>query len=295
LNYFGKLIAVSLAAQVGTLPFTLYYFNQFPGLFLLSNLVLLPGLGVLLVTGLACLTLEFLFALPQGLSSLLDGLLRMMNNYVQWAAGQEAFFFENISMTRAEFVLSTLVILLFGIYLRTGRLKILYGIAGTLLLFQCHGIINKIHNSRTDIWVIPHQTAHTMVWMRKGTHLQISCADSLKGAYLVRGVQKQWGIRSTDHIPLKREYNSEGLSLRVLDSSGLYPPDESRPDFLLLSGSPRVHLGRVLQGLKPAIVIADGSNYTSDLKRWKRSCSETGIPFHATALSGAYEIKIPSR
>lgn len=292
-NYFGKLIAVSLAAQAGTLPFTLYYFNQFPGLFLLSNLVLLPPLGVLLVTGLACLSLELLFSLPQALSSLLDGLLRMMNNYVQWASGQEAFFFENISMTWAEFMLSTLAIVLFGVYLKVRHRKILFGVAGILLLFQSLGIYNKIQNSRTDIYVIPHQIANTMVWMRKGSHLQVSCADSLKSAYLVGGVQKQWGIRSTNYIPLASEYNLEGVSLRVLDSSGLYSPDESRPDFLLLSGSPHVHLGRVLQDLKPAVVIADGSNYSSDLKRWKRSCSEKGIPFHTTAQWGAYQITIP--
>ena len=41
------------------------------------------------------------------------------------------------------------------------------------------------------------------------------------------------------------------------------------------------------------VIIADGSNYTSDLIRWKKSCLEKGIPFHATAEGGAYEIEVP--
>ena len=135
-NSLGKLLAVSLAAQAGTLPLTLYYFHQFPGLFLLSNLVLLPGLGVVLVTGLACLTLELLVELPQVATYLLDGLLSSMNRYVHWASGQEAFFFEGISMSRLEGILSALALVFFGIYLKTSRRRALFGTAFPLMLFQ---------------------------------------------------------------------------------------------------------------------------------------------------------------
>ncbi len=292
-NSLGKLIAVSLAAQVGTLPLTLYYFHQFPGLFLLSNLVLLPGLGVLLVTGLACLSLELLMELPRAAVHLLDGLLGGMNRYVHWASAQEAFFFDSISMTGPECILSVLVVVLFGIYLKTRGYKTLYGIAFLLLLFQSVGIFQYMQGYKTEKWIIPHQVAHTMVWIRKGSRLEVAATDSIKGAYTVRDAQKHWGIRQTEYSPIAPRYTRGNLSLRVLDRSGLYSPEESHPRYLLLSGSPRVHLGRVLQVLKPGVVIADGSNYTSDLERWKKSCAQKGIPFHATAYAGAYEIEIP--
>ena len=48
LRYYWQLICVSLAAQVGVLPLSLYYFHQFPGLFLLANMVVLPILGFIL-------------------------------------------------------------------------------------------------------------------------------------------------------------------------------------------------------------------------------------------------------
>ena len=40
-----ELVTVSIAAQIGILPLSIYYFHQFPGLFLLSNLVIIPCLG----------------------------------------------------------------------------------------------------------------------------------------------------------------------------------------------------------------------------------------------------------
>ena len=292
-NSLGKLIAVSLAAQAGTLPFTLYYFHQFPGLFLLSNLVLLPGLGVLLVTGLACMSLELLIELPRAAANLLDGLLGGMNRYVHWAAGQDAFFLKGISMSQVEWILSVLSLFLFGIYLKTRRHQVLYGLAILLLLFQGAGVYQNAKGFKKQSWVIPHQVAHTMVWTRKGSRLEVAATDSEKGARLVRDAQNHWGIRDTEYSLVAPFYTLDNSTLRVLDRSGLYSPGEPHPDYLLLSGSPRVHLERVLQVLKPAMVIADGSNYTNDVNRWKKSCAEKGIPFHATAYDGAYEIEVP--
>ena len=47
-----SLLLLGCIAQLSTLPFSLYYFHQFPGLFWISNLVIVPLLGVILVAGL---------------------------------------------------------------------------------------------------------------------------------------------------------------------------------------------------------------------------------------------------
>ncbi|MDM9631518.1 ComEC/Rec2 family competence protein [Robiginitalea aurantiaca] len=290
-NYPGKLLAVSLAAQLGTLPFTLYYFHQFPGLFLLSNLVLLPGIGAVLVTGLICLTLEVFHVLPSLLPTVLDHFLWAMNHYTQWASAKEVFFIEGITFTTGEFILCGLAVLLLGIYLRAGLKRALTGVAILLLLYQVTGISLEVLKYRNQTWVIPHQVGHTMIWKREGPHLKVFSEDSLAGAYAIRDAQRHWNLDTTSFFSLRNGYSLDGLRLRVLDSSGLYSPEEPRADLLLLSGSPRVHFGRVLDALKPALVIADGSNYTSDLARWERSCKQTGIPFHATAKDGAFMLK----
>ena len=61
---FGKLgwgmfnlVWVSLAAQLGTMPFTLYYFHQLSNYFLLTNLIVLPLATILVPLGLAVLAL----------------------------------------------------------------------------------------------------------------------------------------------------------------------------------------------------------------------------------------------
>ncbi len=49
----GSLIAITLAAQIGTMPITAYYFNQFSVISPLTNLLIVPCLGVVLTLGLA--------------------------------------------------------------------------------------------------------------------------------------------------------------------------------------------------------------------------------------------------
>jgi competence protein ComEC len=50
-EYFWQLLTVSFAAQIGTLPLSLYYFHQFPGLVFVTNLVIIPFLGVIMGLG----------------------------------------------------------------------------------------------------------------------------------------------------------------------------------------------------------------------------------------------------
>lgn len=60
-NYFldkvWMITAVSIAAQISTLPLTVYYFHQFPTYFFLSNLVVIPGAMVIMIGGIGMLAL----------------------------------------------------------------------------------------------------------------------------------------------------------------------------------------------------------------------------------------------
>jgi competence protein ComEC len=48
IQYSWELVAVSFSAQIGVLPLSLYYFHQFPVLFLVTNMLLIPLAGILM-------------------------------------------------------------------------------------------------------------------------------------------------------------------------------------------------------------------------------------------------------
>lgn len=65
-NQIRRLLAVTLAAQIGTLPLMAYYFGQISIVSIPANLLLMPGMGMLLSLGLLGLFVGFV-ALPLGM------------------------------------------------------------------------------------------------------------------------------------------------------------------------------------------------------------------------------------
>ncbi len=90
-NYFIGIVGVSLAAQLSTLPLTLYYFGQCSNYFLLTNLLVIPlafvivSLGVLLlcISGLPSLGCAGTL-LVRGVAGMLTLSVRLLNESVGW-------------------------------------------------------------------------------------------------------------------------------------------------------------------------------------------------------------------
>jgi len=59
-NFFWSISAVSIAAQIGTLPISLYYFNQFPTTFLFANLIAIPAATIIFISGISILVFSFI-------------------------------------------------------------------------------------------------------------------------------------------------------------------------------------------------------------------------------------------
>ena len=123
-RYIATLIGLGGIAQLSVLPLALYYFHQFPLLFWLSNLVLVPLLGIILCIGIGCVVISFI----PSLYFLLKYAAVILKSYqwiVTWIAQWEQFFISNIPF-RAEdaLVLGSAIIALF-MYLQEREKKCL--------------------------------------------------------------------------------------------------------------------------------------------------------------------------
>ena len=78
------LVWVSMAAQLGTIPFTLYYFHQLSNYFLLTNLIVLPLATILVPLGLIVLVLGHVPYLGAGLVWCLQKGTELMIVSVDW-------------------------------------------------------------------------------------------------------------------------------------------------------------------------------------------------------------------
>ncbi|MFY0689182.1 MAG: ComEC family competence protein [Cyclobacteriaceae bacterium] len=85
-NYLGDLIwsitCISIAAQLATFPLTSYYFHQFPTYFMISNLAVIPGAYVVLISGLMLLVFGWFAPLVKIFAWITGGAIYLLNEGV---------------------------------------------------------------------------------------------------------------------------------------------------------------------------------------------------------------------
>lgn len=290
-RFFWDLTTVSIAAQLGVFPLSLYYFHQFPGLFFLSNLVILPFLGIILGAGILLVILALLHLLPDLFVQLYAGSIDLLNNFVSWVAMQQAFLLKDIpfSLSATFAAYFFLLCLLLLCYRRSFRNVMLF--LSAVVIFQLNMIFEK-RNRNTSEAIIFHKTGSTVIAARTGQKLQIFRSDSIseENDKMLTAYKVNRNIPEFREDPLPNVLELQGKRLLIVDSSGVYELPELNPDLVLLRNSPKINLNRLLKELHPQKIIADGSNYTTYIKRWESTCQKQKVPFYFTGKKGAFRI-----
>lgn len=289
-RYIWQLISVSIAAQVGVLPISLFYFHQFPSLFFISNLLIVPALGIILGTGLFIIFLSLFDLVPNILVWFYNELIGLMNTIVYWVAEQEDFILKSISFDVVQLILGYLVIgtLVYGMTRLNFKNVISFLIC--LFTFQTYTIFEEYTALKKVQVDIMHQTRNSVILSRIGNKLNVLSTDSINAKRLVDNYSIAERINKTEYIPIKNSYKTENLNLQIIDSSGVFMKTQSNTTYLLAQ-SPKINLERLIKKNNPKKIIIDGSNYSSYVERWKITCSKYKIPFHYTGEMGFYRLK----
>ncbi len=290
IDYFWQLFTVSIAAQLGVLPLSLYYFHQFPGLFFAANLIIIPFLGLILGLGIIVIILSLLDILPDIIGYLYKEIIFLLNSTVAWIAKQESFLFQDISFGIVTAILSYLMIITFFKWIETKHQPYFKYMLVAILLFQSHLIIEKYKSSSTNEFVIFNTSRNTIIAERKGKMLNINHSlDSIHKSTALKAykIGTRTQINKVDN-KIKNVYGSHSKKLLVIDSLGVFFNDKFSPELILLRDSPNINLERLLKSLHPKVIIADASNYKSHTLLWQKTCKNYNIPFHYTVRDGAF-------
>jgi len=293
--YIDKMLwgitTVTIAAQVGIVPLSLYYFHQFPGLFFITNLVILPVLGLLLAGGLLLVIMAAFNVAPDVYVEGYNFVLKLLNEFIVWVATQDSFLFADIPFSEVKVLASYLVIVSLGLLWKNYNAKTFLFCLSTITIFCGSVLWDKKRNNYHEL-VVFNQNRNTLVAVKETTEITIMSPDTTiqKSHYLLKGYNTQTGIKNVHNSRLPTFFRYKNQQILVLDSLGVYNID-AKPEIVLLTSSPRVNLDRLIDSLSPRMIVADGSNYRSYVDRWRRSCSIKKLPFHHTGTKGAFTLK----
>ena len=289
-----QLITVSIAAQVGILPLSIYYFHQFPGLFIASNLVIIPFLGLILMGGIVVVVLSLLQLIPSFLVVMYGGFISLMNGFVNWVSLQEVFLFKDIGMS--FLLMLALYTLIFAgvLFLMKKNIWRLGCFLSGLLCLQLVCLFEDKNVNSTADFIVFHKSRVAITGIRRGRKLEIQASlDSVKlvAISLLQSYALGAGIRTIKKTSFKNYINFNSQDILIVDSFGIYQLHGLKRPIVILQYAPKINLERLIKTLEPSLIIADGSNYKRVVHRWKATAEKYAIPFHDTGQKGAFMLQ----
>ena len=285
-----ELLLISLVAQIGVLPLILYYFGQFPLLFLLANLIAIPLSSLILILGLALIPFNIL--LPKVavyLSVLVNFLIQIMNIFTAWIVKFDVFIIKNIAFHEVLVLLLYLIIVAVLYFVYFSKIKNLKPILVSIFIFQLGYFFLNSNEKNNNEFGVFNSMKNSLFVDTKNNESVFYTDDLANSKSSIEAYTRGKFVKKYRIEPIKNVYSFKKKILCV-DSFGVYNTKQ-KPEIVLLIQSPKINLKRLISTIKPEQIIADGSNYKSYIKLWKATCEQEKIPFHATAEKGFYRLK----
>ena len=292
-KYVWDILTVSFAAQIGTLPLTIYYFHQFPGLFFVTNLIVIPMLSVIMALGVVVMLLAAFNIVPVFLTQLLEWSIYGLNKIINTIASLEQFIIQDIPLHFYLLISGYLLLFTLIIWFKKPGFNKLALVLISIIIFQLSYFKIYWNTTTEQELVIFNNKKSSLIAERKAGNITIYAKDSILKTAHKSSILKSYCIGNLSSIKHKKELQNyiyfNGKKIFIIDSSGIYPKNRN-PDVLLLTQSSKINLDRLFMTIKPKVVIADASNFKNIQKNWKASCEKHKIPFHATAEKGFYKL-----
>ena len=294
LRWSWELMAVSLAAQIGTAPFSLYYFHQFPNYFLLTNFVAIPLATLIIYTAVTLFVFSAVPYVGSIVAFILHLLLKALNISIDFIHQlPHALTISSISF--AQLILLYACVVLFVAYWYTrkfislaGALAMVMAIA-TIDLYQTYCTVNAL---QVIVFADNH---HTHVNFIKGENHYLITTDHTSAQ---RAAGNFWLKRKLNSpLMLKDEewFNNGfaefgGKRWMVLTDNNLSRKVADNPievDYLVMGGGLKPRIAELMNCVRPKMIVVDKSIsdwYTENIRQY---CTQNDIVFYSVAENGA--------
>ena len=138
---------VSISAQLATFPLTVYYFHQFPVYFIISNLIVIPAVSVIMITGIGMFALS---PTPFGkyFSLCLEYMIKGLNRIVSFIGNLDYSLIDWLYISPWQTVGIYAMLLGFFAFLYYRKFKFVYFISFISILISSSGVVSQYQQSQ---------------------------------------------------------------------------------------------------------------------------------------------------
>lgn len=323
-NHIWQIFSMSMAAQILTFPISLYYFHQFPLLFLLSNIVAIPLSSAIVYVGVIFGLLSCVPLLGYWLGQILYYCIAIMNACL--AVIQKIPFANIDSIMINEVQLLLLYVMIFAIgrffllplerkYLAI-RPRYLQLALVTLIGIGCISawrIIRHFDQQSITLYAIDKQSSLEFVAGKKAVLLNEPPLSDQNFQYYIAQNQQQRGIRNRytvayndldstfiAHPQLKNLLYNRYI-IQFSDKTILRLPSKWQADslntpiaanYLLWSHNTKADIVQIRQQIQFDTLLIDSSNSRWHTQQLIKACDSLQIPYYNLSTRGAWQLHL---
>ena len=295
LDFVWGLISVSIAAQIATLPISLYYFHSFPNLFLLSNLLVIPLSNLVLISGMILFAASWWHWLMIQAGWVFDHLLIGLNHIVFRIDNIPFALSRGMVISLAEMLLCYLILFFICWYREHKSARILMLSLTTTLLLCSAFAIDSIQRSSTQkliVYDVTGKKAIAFILQRKAyydfdsalVNSEMLLRYNIKDNWWHNGVEVQIPIDSSDlanPLVYGKLYAVNGKRILLIDkpiSSDTI--EKQQVDIVILSANINTTIKDLSQSIVFKELVFDSSNRPKRINEWIEECKKAKIKYH---------------
>lgn len=314
LDKVWALIAVSLAAQLGTSPLSIFHFHQFPNLFILSNLYAIPLAFLILYFAIGLIMVSPIPLLSKLVGWMLNWLLTILNTCIKYTEAIPHSTTNAINISSLQLFLLVLSIVLFGYFIYSKRAPhLIAGLLSLVFFLGIHFYSHSVNYKETELMVLANRSAGIITYKHKDKLLVMTTEPvSDEGvshySFLLQGYlnknritlnnvrfQSIWDVDNEEFDGLKHFTNSLGCwivyndkSILIPEKFSFSPKEDSRRiliDYVVLTANSS-DVNKVLSLVEPKFLIIDQTIPPWKVQKIINTASIQGIGFHDVGSQG---------
>ncbi|HVX49625.1 MAG TPA: ComEC/Rec2 family competence protein [Chitinophagaceae bacterium] len=293
--------AVTISAQILTLPVVLLFFHRFANLFLIANFVAVPLSGLILYGELALLLLYFLPFAAHHAGTAIGWMIKVLDTFIEHINTLPLAVWDNIYADAVQTLLLYGFILSAAYWLlrKAPRGFIIAAVLLTgLVLYTATRYVRIGQTQKLLVYNVAHQTAIDI--MQGGRYYffgdSILLQDGPLQQYNLKPSRILYGVspaRDTTLHPgiINTCVTVHSTKIILLDNTFSFSDTSNKvkADIIILAKSPKYSIADVQHAFTFKCLVFDSSNPLWKIRRWKKACDSLHLRFHSVPEQGAFQ------
>lgn len=314
LDKIWELTSVTLAAQIATAPFSIYYFHQFPIYFWLSNLFMGPVSTVVIIGGMVMLLAFFIPYINIGVAFCVKWMIFVMNFIVSWVESLPLSIIKGLYINNLEFMCLIIALVILMMTIEHKKKLLVLGMLSVLLVFSVSQLTRSVSQRTKMSLTVYSMNRNTAIDFVCGTEHVLLCDTmvvndpslanfSVENHLIREGVYKNGTLLPLCCPNFENHYLNKcknmvsfgGKTIAFFDKNstfGVKLPFRPHVDCFVVHGRNKVDLEKLLNCYVVDLLIIDGSvpDYLRD--KFVEKANELGQEFYDVKKDGAFVLNL---